>query len=255
MNARPAERPAAAPRIASREEWTRQRLVLLEREKDLNRQQDDIARERRALPWVRLETDYVFDTARGPRPLAALFEGRGQLMVQHFMLGPGWDAGCPSCSFMADHHDGLIPHLAQRDITLVAVSRAPLDEIERFRLRMGWRFSWVSSHGNSFNRDFGVSFMPEQRVDGKVPYNYRKVAFPHDEAPGISLFTRDAEGNVYHTYSTYGRGVEAMMGAYRLIDLSPKGRDEGHLPYPMAWVRHRDRYEQGPRAACCSAQD
>jgi len=247
---------ANAPRVASRDAWTRQRLALLEREKALSRLEDEIARERRTLPWVRVETDYVFDTLDGPRTLAELFEGRSQLLVQHFMLGPGWEEGCPSCSFMADHIDGIAVHLAHRDIAHVAVSRAPLARIERFRQRMGWCFRWVSSYGNSFNRDFGVSFDPDQRVDGAVTYNYAQQSFPHDEAPGISLFARDADGVVFHTYSTYGRGVEAMIGAYRLIDLAPKGRDEDDLPYTMAWVRHHDRYEDAPAkaSACCGGE-
>lgn len=157
---------------------------------------------------------------------------------------------------MADHIDGIAVHLAHRDIAHVAVSRAPLARIERFRQRMGWHFRWVSSHGNSFNRDFGVSFDPDQRVDGAVTYNYAQQSFPHDEAPGISLFARDADGVVFHTYSTYGRGVEAMIGAYRLIDLAPKGRDEDDLPYTMAWVRHHDRYEDAPAkaSACCGGE-
>ena len=244
---------APAPRIASREAWTRQRLELLEREKALSRLQDQVARERRALPWVRVDTRYVFDTLDGPRTLAELFGGRSQLLVQHFMLGPGWEEGCRSCSFMADHIDGIAVHLAHRDIAHVAVSRAPLAQIERFRQRMGWRFRWVSSHGTAFNRDFGVGFDPDQRVDGEVVYNYARQAIARDEAPGISLFARDAEGSVFHTYSTYGRGVEAMIGAYRLIDLAPKGRDEDGLPYSMAWVRHHDRYEDATvtPASCC----
>lgn len=241
------------PHLVTRNDWIAARKSLLAREKALTRLRDQIARERRELPWVRLEKDYAFDTLSGPRRLIELFQGRGQLLVQHFMFGPGWEEGCKSCSFMADHLDGMSAHLAQRDIALLAISRAPLAEIERFRQRMGWRFAWASSNGNDFNRDFHVSFAPEDRVGGEVHYNYHRTAFPADEAPGISIFVKNDASEVFHTYSTFGRGVEVMMGAYSLIDLTPKGRDEQNLPYTMAWVRHHDRYEpEAPAAACCS---
>jgi predicted dithiol-disulfide oxidoreductase (DUF899 family) len=239
--------------------WIAERNALLRREKELTRLRDEIARERRALPWVRLEQDYVFDTPAGPRRLAELFQGRRQLLVQHFMFGPGWEEGCKSCSFMADHLDGIGLHLAQRDIALLAVSRAPLADIERFRRRMGWKFAWASSHGSDFNRDFQVSFTPEELGRGEVYYNYHMVAFPRDEAPGISVFCKNDVGQVFHTYSTFGRGLEVMMGAYGLMDLTPKGRDELGLPYGMAWVRHHDRYEPlDPSATggvCCGGHD
>jgi predicted dithiol-disulfide oxidoreductase (DUF899 family) len=239
-------------RVVTRNDWIAEHKSLLARKKELTRLRDQIARERRALPWVRIEKDYVFDTPAGARRLADLFQRRRQLLVQHFMLGPGWEEGCKSCSFMADHLDGIGVHLAQRDITLLAVSRAPLAEIERFRQRMGWRFAWASSNGNQFNRDFHVSFAPEDRIDGEVYYNYHLTAFPADEAPGISIFVKNDAGEVFHTYSTFGRGVEVMMGAYSLIDLTPKGRDEQDLPHTMAWVRHHDRYEPtAPLATCC----
>jgi len=241
--------------VVERERWLHARLQLLDEEKALLRAQDELARRRRALPWVRVETPYVFDTTVGPRTLADLFDGRRQLIVQHFMLGPGWDEGCPSCSFMADHTDGMAPHLAARDIAFVAVSRAPLAEIERFRRRMGWRFRWVSSFGNTFNGDWHVSFAPEEVASGEVAYNYTRQAFPHTEAPGVSVFVRDDDGTVFHSYSTYGRGVEVMMGAYRLMDLTPAGRGERDVPHKMEWVRHHDRYEAAPAAAsaCCHA--
>lgn len=241
--------------VVSREHWLAQRLALLAREKELTRLGDQIARERRALPWVRVEKRYVFDTPDGPRALDELFEGRRQLLVQHFMYAPGWEQGCPSCSYMADHHDGAAPHLAQRDVTLLVVSRAPLAELLRFRRRMGWQFHWVSSHGSDFNHDFGVSFTPEQVARGEVPYNYTTHPFPQAEAPGISVFWRDDDGSVFHTYSRYGRGVEVMMGSYPLLDLVPRGRDEEGLAHPMAWVRHHDRYSAQPAAAagtCCT---
>ncbi|WP_395703281.1 DUF899 domain-containing protein [Aquabacterium sp.] len=242
--------------VATRAQWLAQRQQLLAREKQLTQLRDHIAAERRALPWVRLDKRYVFDTPTGPRALADLFEGRRQLVVQHFMLGPGWEQGCPSCSYMADHIAGALPHLQQRDLSLCVVSRAPLAEIERFRQRMGWTFRWVSSFGTDFNHDFGVSFTPEERATGQVHYNYQDQPFPAEEAPGISVFWRDDDGSVFHTYSTYGRGVELMMGAYAFIDLTPKGRDEEGLAHPMAWVRHHDRYEPAPApaaASCCHA--
>ncbi|MDR7270500.1 putative dithiol-disulfide oxidoreductase (DUF899 family) [Pelomonas saccharophila] len=245
--------PAPHP-VVSRDRWIAERKALLAREKELTQQQDRIAAERRALPWVRLDDEaYVFDTPAGPRKLSELFQGRRQLLVQHFMLAPGWEQGCKSCSFMADHLDGMAPHLAQRDITLLAVSRAPLAEIEAFKRRMGWQFAWASSHGNDFNRDFHVSFTPADRVDGAVYYNFHMTPFPNEEAPGISIFCKDEAGQVFHTYSTFGRGVEVMMGTYNLIDLTPKGRDEGALSYTMEWVRHHDRYESAAPApaACC----
>jgi len=194
----------------------------------------------------------VFDAPDGRRSLADLFEGRRQLLVQHFMLGPGWEQGCQSCSFMADHADGTLAHLAARDVTFVAVSRAPLAQLEGFRARMGWQFTWVSSYGTSFNHDFGVSFTPEESA-GTGTYNYHEVVQPFEELPGISVFCKDDAGRVFHTYSTYGRGVELMMGTYQLLDIVPKGRDEGAGP-GMEWVRYHDRYDQarGPESSCHS---
>lgn len=261
MNIAIAELSTVNHSIVSRDRWIAERKTLLAREKELTRLRDQIARERRALPWVRVEKDYVFDTPEGPRTLAELFEGRRQLLVQHFMFAPGWEEGCKSCSYMADHNDGANVHLAQRDVTLLAVSRAPLADIERFRRRMGWQFKWVSSHGSDFNHDFGVSFTPQEMASGKVDYNYGIQPFPHEEAPGISVFYKDDAGDVFHTYSTYGRGVEVMMGTYNLLDLTPKGRDEGRLSYTMEWVRHHDRYQPQPPAkaapaagSCCATR-
>jgi predicted dithiol-disulfide oxidoreductase (DUF899 family) len=241
--------------IVTREQWLTRRKVLLARERELTHLRDEIARERQALPWVRVEKDYVFDTPQGPRKLADLFEGRGQLVVQHFMLGPGWEEGCPSCSYMADHTDPMTPHLAQRDITFVAVSRATLAEIERFKRRMGWRFTWVSSNGNDFNFDYGVSFRPDEKARNEVTYNFAKQPWEWDELPGISVFVKDPSGAVFHTYSTYRRGVEAMMGTYSLIDLTPRGRDEEGIG-GMGWVRHHDKYAPQAKAAgsCCHAK-
>src|SRR6266851_5426386 len=229
VNRPPVTHPSVDHPIVSRDQWLAERRKLLAREKELTRLGDQIARERRALPWVRMEQDYVFDTQEGRRPLADLFDGRRQLVMQHFMLAPGWEQGCKSCSYMADHTDATLVHLAQRDTAFVAVSRAPLAEIERFRKRMGWKFPWVSSHGTAFNQDFHVSFTA-------------------DEMPSVSAFWKDDAGTVFHTYSTYGRGVEVMMHTYRLLDLTPKGRDEDGLGFTMEWVRHHDRYEPTPAA-------
>ncbi len=245
--------------VVPRDRWIAERVALLAREKALTRLRDEIARERRALPWVRVDKRYVFDTPDGPRAFADLFDGRRQLFVQHFMLAPGWEAGCPSCSYMADHIAGAEPHLNQRDLTVLVVSRATLPEIERFRRRMGWTFRWVSANGSDFNHDFGVSFRPQDRVDGEVAYNYGRIAFPQEEAPGISVFCKDDAGDVFHTYSTYGRGVELMMGAYDFLDVTPKGRDEDGLAHAMAWVRHHDRYDApaatpSAAASCCAAR-
>jgi predicted dithiol-disulfide oxidoreductase (DUF899 family) len=244
--------------LVTKETWLAARKNLLAREKELTQLQDQIARERRELPWVRIDKNYVFDTPQGPRTLADLFEGRNQLFVQHFMFAPGWEQGCKSCSYMADHNDGANIHLAQRDVTLIAISRAPLADIERFRQRMGWQFGWVSSHGTEFNHDFGVNFTQDEMSSGKVDYNYVRQPFPHEEAPGISIFYRDAAGEIFHTYSSFGRGVEVMMHTYNLLDLTPKGRDEDALAYTMEWVRHHDRYAaaapaKSTGAACCAS--
>lgn len=228
--------------IATGEEWLSARLELLEAEKDLVRHSDEVARQRRQLPRVKVDKVYTFDTPEGKNTLADLFEGRSQLLVQHFMFGPGWKQGCPSCSFMADHTDGMTVHLANRDVTFVAISRAPLDEIERFRRRMGWQFTWVSSFDSDFNYDFHVSFTPEERAKDCVQYNFGTQPFESEELPGISVFCKDDAGDVCHTYSTYRRGVEVMMGTYRLLDLTPKGRDERDVSNKMEWVRHHDRY-------------
>ena len=244
--------------VVSRDRWLAERKTLLAHEKELTRLHDQIARERRALPWVRIEKNYVFDGLEGRRTLADLFEGRRQLVVQHFMFTPGKEQGCRSCSYMADHTDGALAHLAQRDVTLVAVSRAPLADIERFRKRMGWQFKWVSSGDSDFNYDFDVSFTPDDLAKGEVHYNYGKQFFPHPDAPGISVFYKDDAGEVYHTYSTYGRGVEVMMHTYNFLDLTPLGRQEEGLADTMSWVRHHDRYEPDPLAkaapvagSCC----
>ena len=216
-------------KIVSRQEWIAARQELLRKEKESTRLSDQLSAERRKLPWVKVEKNYVFDAPGGKETLADLFDGRSQLVIYHFMFGPDWKEGCPSCSFVSDHIDGALPHLAARDVTMVMVSRAPLAKIEAFKKRMGWRFKWVSSYGSDFNADFHVSFTKEEMAQGKVDYNYTMQEFPSEEAPGISVFYKDAAGNVFHTYSTYGRGVEPLVGTYMILDMVPKGRDEDHL--------------------------
>lgn len=240
--------------IASRSKWLTARIELLTEEKRLTRELDALAAKRRELPWVKVRKDYYFKTRNGRVSLAELFAGRTQLVIQHFMLGPDWVEGCKSCSFMADHVDAMLPHLAARDVTMMAVSRAPLAEIEAFQKRMGWGFSWASSHGSDFNHDFHVSFTEEEMAGGQVNYNYTMQPFGCSEAPGMSVFTKDADGTVYHTYSAYGRGVDQLMGTYRILDLTPKGRDEGDLEYTMAWVRHHDRYDSEAGCGCQCAE-
>ncbi|HTL66864.1 MAG TPA: DUF899 domain-containing protein [Lacunisphaera sp.] len=235
--------PFESPEIVSPEQWLAARKELLREEKAYTRQGDRLAARRRQLPWVRMTKPYRFASPRGPVTLADLFAGRSQLMVQHFMLGPGWEEGCKSCSFMLDHFNPTVPHLRARDVAFAVISHAPLAEILRFKERMGWNVNWVSSHGTGFNQDFHVSFTEEEIARGGVEYNYGKMDFPKTEAPGISVFARDTQGAVYHTYSTFGRGVEVVMTTYDLLDLVPKGRDEENDEYGMQWVRHHDRYE------------
>ena len=228
--------------VLSHDDWIEARKDLLEKEKAFTRARDEISAARRDLPWELIDRDYRFTATDGEKSLADLFAGRGQLTVVHFMLGPGWEQGCPSCSFMADHYNPAVVHLAHRDVSLVAVSRAPIDEIETFRNRMGWDFPWVSSHGSDFNHDFQVSFGDAEMEKGEMYYNYRNTSFPASEAPGISYFAKGDDGEVYHTYSTYGRGLDIFITAYNFLDHAPKGRDEQDLSYGMEWVRHHDRY-------------
>ncbi len=229
--------------IVSRDEWLAARAAHLTREKELTRLRDQVSAERRELPWVKIDKPYVFLGADGEETLAELFDGRSQLIVYHFMLGPGWEEGCPSCSFLSDHLDGAVVHLANRDVTLLAVSRAPIAEIDVFKARMGWRFKWVSSNGIDFNGDYHVSFSADEMAKGEVYYNYRTTQFPSEEAPGASVFYKDAAGDIFHTYSCYARGLDALIGTYTYLDLVPKGRDEADLPWSMAWIRHHDRYD------------
>jgi predicted dithiol-disulfide oxidoreductase (DUF899 family) len=231
------------PKVTTPEKWLPKRLELLREEKEFTRLRDRLAQHRRELPWVKMTKPYTFDSPGGRVSLADLFEGRSQLIVQHFMFGPGWEEGCKSCSFMMDHINPAVPHLKARDVSFAAISHAPLKEILSFKKRMGWAVNWVSAHGTDFNHDFHVSFTEKEMAGGLVDYNYTRRPFPSEEAPGISVFARDAAGTVYHTYSTYGRGVETVMGTYYLLDLVPKGRDEESLEYGMEWVRYHDRYD------------
>jgi len=236
--------------VVTASEWLVARAELLAEEKRLTRQMDAVSAKRRALPWVRVEKDYSFESRKGRVALADLFGGRSQLVIQHFMLAPGEEEGCRGCSFMADHTDGMLPHLAARDVAMVAVSRAPLAEIEAYRKRMGWGFEWVSSGGSSFNYDFHVSFTEAEIAKGEVNYNYMIQPFGHTDAPGISVFQKDTDGATFHTYSVFGRGVEMMMGTYRILDLVPKGRDEDQLEHSMEWVRRHDDYGDATKCGC-----
>jgi predicted dithiol-disulfide oxidoreductase (DUF899 family) len=226
----------------SREQWLAARVILLAREKAFTRERDALSAARRALPWVKVETDYMFEASRGNVRLSDLFSGRNQLLVYHFMFHPDWEAGCKSCSFWADNFNSVIVHLNQRDVRMAAVSRAPLHKIEAFRNRMGLSFDWVSSFGNDFNRDFAVSFTPEELGADSNNYNFGTAHFGGPEAPGMSAFFKDKDNQLYHTYSCYARGLDMLNGAYHHLDLTPKGRDEAQLSYPMAWVRLRDEY-------------
>lgn len=231
------------PKIATREQWLDARKTLLLEEKELTRRRDELAEQRRNLPWIRIEKDYVFEGSNGRASLESLFAGRSQLAIYHFMFGPGWKEGCPVCSVCVDHLAPSVPHVAARDVSLVLVSRAPYAEIAPFKARMGWEIPWYSSHGSDFNFDFHVSFTREEVASGTPLYNFGSVTFPSPEAGGMSIFAKDEQGVIYHTYSAYGRGNEQAMGVYNVLDLVPKGRDEAALPWPSAWIRHRDRYE------------
>lgn len=228
-------------RIVSRDEWLAARQGLLAREKDFMRLRDQLSSERRALPWERVDKPYVFQGAAGRETLADLFAGRRQLVVYHFMFAPEWETGCKSCSFWADNFNGIITHLEQRDVSLAAISRAPLAKLQAFAARMGWSFKWVSSADSDFNYDYHVSFKPQEQ-QGEPVYNYTRYQGTMSDLPGFSVFYRDEAGGIFHTYSTYGRGLDPMNAAYQILDLVPKGRDEADLPHPMAWVRLHDLY-------------
>jgi predicted dithiol-disulfide oxidoreductase (DUF899 family) len=246
-----AELAAKKSKVVSHDEWLAAHTAFVAKEKEFTRLRDELSRQRRELPYEKVDKNYMFQTHAGPKSLGDLFGSKSQLIVYHFMLAPGWPEGCKGCSYLADHFDGPQPHLAQRDISFVAVSRAPLAEIDAFKKRMGWRFEWVSSGGSDFNYDYHVSFTPEQLATGKVFYNYATRKADGDEKPGVSVFRKDEAGTIYHTYSSYERGLDMLVGTYHFIDLTSKGRDEAALPFPMAWVRHHDRYEEAKAATCC----
>ena len=229
-------------KVVSREEWLVARQHHLTKEKEFTRLRDELSRQRRELPWEKVDKKYVFDGPNGKETLSDLFAGRSQLLVYHFMFGPEWNEGCPSCSFWADNFNNIIVHLNQRDVTMVAISKAPLEKLTAFQKRMGWTFKWLSSFGNDFNRDYHVSFTPEELEKGAMYYNYRIGKFGRDEAPGLSAFYKNTEGTVFHTYSCYGRGLDMLNSAYHHMDVLPKGRDEAGLSYSQAWVKHHDRY-------------
>ena len=229
--------------VVSREEWIASRKQHLAKEKAFTRLRDELSAERRALPWVKVDKDYLFHTPDGTRTLAQLFDGCSQLLIYHFMLGPDWAEGCKGCSFWADNFNGVDVHLRHRDVTLIAVSSAPLERIEAFKRRMGWSFNWVSSDGSDFNHDYHVSFRPDDVKRGEIEYNYTMVRLSDTERAGISVFYRDAAGTVFHTYSCYSRGIDMMNGAYHYLDLVPKGRDEDGLRFHHDWLRLHDRYE------------
>lgn len=232
-------------KIVSRDEWLAARTALLAQEKAFTKQRDAVSAARRMLPWVKVDKRYEFDTPGGKQSLADLFGTESQLILVHFMFGPDWSEGCPSCSFMADTYDENVAHFAHRDVSFVVCSRTALAKIEAYKSRMGWSFPWVSSLGSDFNFDFNVSFDKGAAERGDITYNYVRSTFPAEEAPGVSVFAKDDKGQVFHTYSTFGRGLDILIGTYNYLDLVPKGRDEASLPWSMAWVRRHDQYE-GP---------
>jgi predicted dithiol-disulfide oxidoreductase (DUF899 family) len=234
--------PVNRPKIVSQAEWIAARKEFLAKEKEFTRLRDELSRQRRELPWEKVEKAYAFEGPQGKLTLTDLFENRSQLVIYHFMLGPGWKEGCPSCSYLADHFDGTAIHLANRDVTLAVVSHAPYAEIAAFQKRMGWRFHWYSSFASDFNYDYQVSLAPQDKGKAEVYYNYEMTEFPADERPGLSVFMKDASGAIFHTYSTYARGLDILVGTYNFLDLVPKGRDEAGLRHTMAWVRHHDKY-------------
>ena len=237
--------------IVSREEWLTARKALLAMEKEETKLRDKVRAERLTLPWVKVDKNYTFETSEGRKTLTDLFGGRSQLIVYHFMYGPDWEAGCPGCSFMADHIDGMLPHLNNHDVTMIAVSRAPLEKLDAYKKRMGWKFPWVSSFGSDFNFDYHVSFTKDELASGKVLYNFRETdaADAHDELPGLSAFFKDEDGTVYHTYSDYARGGEEALGTLMILDRAPKGRNETGT---LSFVKRKDEYADAPKAhSCC----
>jgi predicted dithiol-disulfide oxidoreductase (DUF899 family) len=241
MEPKKKESPMHLPEIVSPAEWLVARKDLLSREKEFTRQRDALSAARRKLPMVKIDKEYVFEGPDKKETLRDLFDGRSQLIVYHFMLGPDWEEGCKSCSYLADHFDGANWHLPHRDVSFVVISRAPLAQIEPFKKRMGWRFKWVSSHRNDFNFDYHVSFTKDEEAKGKIYYNYETTEFVCDELPGLSVFYKNEGGDMFHSYSCYARGLDLLVGTYNFLDLVPKGRDE-NPDSTMDWVRRHDEY-------------
>jgi predicted dithiol-disulfide oxidoreductase (DUF899 family) len=236
-------------KVVSEKQWLAARKRLLLKEKKFSRLRDELNRQRRTLPWVKVEKEYVFEGPQGKMTLGDLFCGKSQLIVYHFMFGPGWKEGCPHCSFWADHYDSVNIHLGQRDTKLVVVSRAPWKEIEPFKKRMGWKFNWVSSVQTDFNFDLNVSFTREQIENGRIFYNYSPLAMKIDEREGVSAFYKDKKDEIYHTYSAYARGIDLLNTTYNFLDLTAKGRDE-NPDEPQDWVRYHDKYRDRLPANC-----
>ncbi len=232
------------PKAVDHESWLKARQELMQKEKEFTRLRDEITQQRQALPWELVEKNYHFETENCRQSLAELFGDCSQLIVYHFMFGPDWEAGCKHCSMFADGYDQTAIHLRNRDVAMITVSRAPLDKLLAYKKRMGWEINWASSENSDFNYDYQVSFTQEALDSGEVYYNYRKTAFPASEAPGISVFFKDDDGKIYHTYSAYARGLDMLIGTYNLLDLAPKGRDEQELPFSMAWIQRHDEYDQ-----------
>src|SRR5437867_11246117 len=230
--------------VVSRAQWLAARTAFLVKEKEFTRLRDELSRQRRELPWVKVDKRYLFDGPHGQETLPQLFEKRSQLIVYHFMFAPEWDEGCKHCSFWADNFNGLGVHLNHRDASFVAISRAPLEKLEAFRKRMGWSFKWVSSGQNDFNYDYQASFTPQEVESGAAFYNYSKIDVGVSDREGVSVFYRDPSGAVFHTYSSYARGIDMLNTAYHYLDLAPKGRDEDDLDFTQSWVRHHDGYEE-----------
>lgn len=245
--------------VVSREEWLEARRALLAKEKAHTRANDELSRLRRELPWVKITKSYEFDSSEGVVSLADLFDGRSQLMIYHFMFGPEWDEGCTGCSFLCDHVDAARQHFEHNNLSFAAVSRGPIDKLEAYRKRMGWNFRWVSSERTDFNYDFDVSFPPERLVDGKITYNFAPAEAEIDELSGCSMFFKDEDGEVYHTYSSYSRGDEPLLGAYHFVDLTPTGRNENGPGHNLTdWVRRHDTYADDGRLAkggCCQKKE
>jgi len=229
--------------VVSEQEWVTARQALMQKEKEFTHLRDELSEQRRLLPKLKIEKDYRFKDPDGEVSLQDLFAGNSQLVVYHFMFGPDWEEGCPSCSFWADNYDGTSSHLAHRDISLVAISRAPIEKLLAYKQRMGWNFDWVSSLDSDFNFDFGVSFTEEQLNSDEPNYNFGTAKFTGAEAPGFSVFSKDESGTIYHTYSTFARGLDILNSAYHIMDMTPKGRDESELPFTMAWLKRHDQYE------------